>query len=163
MRPRGRAPWRLIATGLAVAMAVVLVTNLRREDPDAREDREAREAWTRRGAAPAPPALPPDQIDIQLVIRDAVHGPMVVIDTRDAGAFAAGHIPRAFSVSQLAAALAAARAKPKRLPIVVIGQDAQDPGPQALAETLRQQGHAPVLVCPGGMAAWLANHQDLVR
>lgn len=158
-----RRPWLLVPAGGAAALLAVTITSWSHADPDAQNDRDAREAWTKRGTPAAAPQLPPDQVDIQVVIRDAPKGAVIVIDTRDAAAYAGGHISKAFTADQLTAALAAARGKGRKLPIVVIGHNPQDPGPQALAEALRMQGHRDVLTCPGGLEAWLANHQDLVR
>lgn len=157
-RPKHRL---LLVSGLGVVLLVGSIALWPGDDDDTDHDRTAREAWLHRQDPRPEEASPPGQISIDILIRDFAKKTMVLVDTRPAEAYAAGHIPKAFPQAQIQEALKAARTGPGALPIILYGAGPQDPGPAVLAETLRQQGRLTVLICPAGITGWSARHQDL--
>lgn len=147
---------------LALFGLILLGALLLRHDPSEDDDRRAQAEFRQRPASPPTEApVPAGQIGMLAFTRAVWNHSALIVDARDAAAYAQGHLPGAVSADNISDLLKRAKALKKSTPILVYGQDRQDLNPQRVVDTLAGLGVTQVTICAEGVEGWLKGHGPL--
>jgi rhodanese-related sulfurtransferase len=151
----------LIAAGAALAVFAIILLGAAflRRDPGEDDDRRAQTEFSQRSKTPpVETAAPAGEITLLAFTRAVWNHSALVVDAREGAAYAQGHLPGAVPSTDISDLLKRIKGIKKGQPILVYGQDAHDPGPQRVVDTLAGFGITDVKICREGVAGWLSSH-----
>lgn len=153
---------RVAGAALAVFGLILAGALLLRHDPSEDDDRRAQAEFRQRPTSPAAEApVPAGQIGAQAFTQAVWNRTALIVDARDAAAYAQGHLPGAVSADNISDLLKRAKALKKSTPILVYGQNRQDLNPQRVVDTLAGLGVTQVAIAADGVEGWLKGHGPL--
>ena len=152
-RRRRLAPWQWAsALGGTVVVVGVVVLATATGDPDAEQDRLAREAF----AARAVPAQVPAGVATLAATAEAmIAQTAVLVDARSPTAYAIGHLSQALPRTDVTAIHQQVGPPGRKRSVIVYGLDDQDPDTAATVATLRALGVTDLRLMAGGIRAWV--------